>query len=145
MKCDYTSRIGVRKKSLLKRVLQIVSKNFLNYIKSFLTALCCSSVSNVCLLSLLHSFGFIGLRKSTQSKEWSLILNNKVIVLTFIVRYYITLQAHRDASIKKNLLQFSRMSLNAWPNFYGFICYFNDIFNRNWTKNFVANYLLLVI
>ena len=31
-----------------------------NYIKSFLTVLCCSSVSNVCLLSLLHSFGRVG-------------------------------------------------------------------------------------
>jgi len=33
-----------------------------NYINSFLTVLCCSSVSNVCLLSLLHSFGCVGVR-----------------------------------------------------------------------------------
>ena len=50
-------------KSLLKCVLQIVSKNFLNYINSFLTVLCCSSVSSVCLLSLLHFFGCVGARR----------------------------------------------------------------------------------
>ena len=37
-------------------------KNFLNYIDSFFTVLCCSSVSNVCVLSLLHSFGCVGVR-----------------------------------------------------------------------------------
>jgi len=39
-----------------------VSKNVLNHINSFLMVLCCSSVSNVCLLSLLHSFGCVGVR-----------------------------------------------------------------------------------
>ena len=39
-----------------------MSKNFVNYINSFLTVLCYSSVSNVYILSLLHSFGCVGVR-----------------------------------------------------------------------------------